>query len=88
MWRVGPLRHGCEHEPSREPVRQCELRKLTLKREEIYANRYNNLQQLRTNIEEFIEEYYNQQRWHSSLGYRSPEEFEQQNEPGRFRFIG
>jgi putative transposase len=45
---------------------------------EIYANRYNNLEQLRTNIEEFIEEYYNRQRLHSALGYRSPEEFEQQ----------
>jgi hypothetical protein len=33
---------------------------------------------LRANIEEFIEEYYNRQRLHSALGYRSPEEFEQQ----------
>jgi len=31
---------------------------------------------LRTNIEEFIDEYYNRQRLHSALGYRSPEEFE------------
>jgi hypothetical protein len=54
----------------------------TLKREEIYANRYNNLEQLRTNIEEFIEEYYNRQRLHSALGYRPPEEFEQQSERG------
>jgi phage terminase small subunit len=33
---------------------------------------------LRANIETFIEQYYNQQRLHSALGYRSPEEFEQQ----------
>jgi hypothetical protein len=33
-------------------------------------------------IEEFIEEYYNRQRLHSALGYRSPEEFEQQSERG------
>jgi len=33
----------------------CESFMKTLKREEIYANRYNNLEQLRTNIEEFIE---------------------------------
>ncbi|MHB8753403.1 MAG: transposase [Candidatus Acidiferrales bacterium] len=58
----------------------CESFMKTLKREEIYANRYNNLEQLRTNIEEFIEEYYNRQRLHSALGYRSPEEFEQQSE--------
>jgi transposase InsO family protein len=60
----------------------CESFMKTLKREEIYANRYNNLEQLRTNIEEFIEEYYNRQRLHSALGYRSPEEFEQQSERG------
>src|SRR5713226_6419072 len=32
---------------------------------------------MRVNIEEFIEHYYNRQRLHSALGYRSPEEFEQ-----------
>ena len=53
----------------------CESFMKTLKREEIYANRYENLEQLRTNIEEFIEQYYNRQRLHSALGYRSPEEF-------------
>src|SRR6266852_1933717 len=60
----------------------CESFMKTLKREELYANRYNNLEQLRTNIEEFIEEYYNRQRLHSALGYRPPEEFEQQSERG------
>ena len=60
----------------------CESFMKTLKREEIYANRYDNLEQLRTNIEEFIEQYYNQQRLHSALGYRSPEEFERQSERG------
>ena len=35
---------------------------------------------LRANIEEFIEEYYNRQRLHSALGYRSPEEFERKAE--------
>jgi hypothetical protein len=35
---------------------------------------------LRANIEEFTEEYYNQQRLHSVLGYRSPEEFERKAE--------
>ena len=50
----------------------------TLKREEIYANAYENLEQLRANLEIFLEQYYNQQRLHSALGYRSPEEFERQ----------
>jgi putative transposase len=58
----------------------CESFMKALKREEIYTNRYGNLEQLRTSIEEFIEEYYNRQRLDSALGYRSPEEFEQQCE--------
>ena len=57
----------------------CESFMKTLKREEIYANRYEDLKQLRANLEEFLEEYYNRQRLHSALGYRSPEEFEQQS---------
>ena len=52
----------------------------TLKQEEIYANKYDDLDHLRVNVEEFIEQYYNRQRLHSALGYRSPEEFEQQTE--------
>ena len=55
----------------------CESFIKTLKREEIYANEYQDLDHLRSNIEEFIERYYNQKRLHSALGYRSPEEFEQ-----------
>ena len=51
-----------------------------LKREEIYANKYTDLEDLRANIEDFIEQYYNRQRLHSALGYRSPEEFEQKTE--------
>ena len=60
----------------------CESFIKTLKREEICANKYDNLEHLRANIEEFIEQYYNRQRLHSALGYRSPEEFERQNERG------
>ena len=56
----------------------CESFIKTLKREEIYARRYENLEHLRANISEFIEEYYNRQRLHSALGYQSPEEFENQ----------
>ena len=58
----------------------CESFMKTLKREEIYANKYDDLENLRANIEEFIEQYYNRQRLHSALGYRSPEEFEKQIE--------
>ena len=55
----------------------CESFMKTLKREEIYANKYDDLEHLRANIEEFIDQYYNRQRLHSALGYQSPEEFEQ-----------
>ena len=41
---------------------------------------YVDLDDLRTNIEAFIERYYNRRRLHSALGYRPPEEFEQQLE--------
>jgi hypothetical protein len=54
----------------------CETFFRTLKREEIYANRYVDLQHLRANIQEFIDHYYNRYRLHSALGYRAPEEFE------------
>ena len=57
----------------------CESFIKTLKREEIYANKYENLEHLRANIEEFIDQYYNRQRLHSALGYQSPEEFEQRS---------
>ncbi len=55
----------------------CESFMKTLKREEIYANDYRDLEHLRTNIEGFLEQYYNRCRLHSALGYKSPEEFEQ-----------
>lgn len=54
----------------------CESFFKTLKREEIYANQYQDLDHLRANIEEFIERYYNPCRLHSALGYRPPNEFE------------
>ena len=55
----------------------CESFIKTLKREEIYANEYSNLDHLRGNIAEFINHYYNRVRLHSALGYKPPEEFEQ-----------
>jgi putative transposase len=56
----------------------CESFMKTLKREEIYANEYVDLKHLRTQIEAFIEQYYNRCRLHSALGYQSPDEFERQ----------
>ena len=55
----------------------CESFMRTLKREQIHANVYRDLDDLRTHIQQFIEQYYNRCRLHSALGYRSPQEFEQ-----------
>src|SRR6188508_233725 len=61
----------------------CESFLKTLKREEIYANTYRDLEHLRTNMAAFIDQYYNRIRLHSALGYRPPEEFERAVAPGR-----
>lgn len=55
----------------------CESFMKTLKREEIYANKYRDIEHLRINLELFIQQYYNRHRLHSALGYRPPEEFEE-----------
>ena len=55
----------------------CESFLKTLKREEIYANEYRDLEHLCENIAAFIDNYYNRVRLHSALGYKPPEEFEQ-----------
>jgi len=60
----------------------CESFMKTLKREEIYANDYRDLDHLLGNIEAFIEQYYNRCRLHSALGYRPPEEFEREANTG------
>jgi putative transposase len=55
----------------------CESFMNTLKREEIYASDYRDLEDLREHLEEFIERYYNTVRLHSAVGYQPPAEFEQ-----------
>lgn len=55
----------------------CESFMRTLKREQIHANQYRDLDDLRAGITEFIDTYYNRLRLHSALGYVPPEEFEQ-----------
>jgi putative transposase len=48
----------------------------TLKREQINCSSYTTLEDLQTQITEFIDQFYNVQRLHSALDYCSPEEFE------------
>jgi transposase InsO family protein len=50
----------------------------TLKSEEVYLHQYRDQEQARASIQRFIEEVYNGKRLHSSLGYLSPANFEEQ----------
>ncbi len=55
---------------------KCERFMKTLKQEEIHCREYRDIEDLRTNIDAFIDHYYNTRRLHSALGYLSPDEFE------------
>jgi putative transposase len=55
----------------------CESFMKTLKYEEVYRSEYRDLADAYTQIGEFLERVYNQQRLHSALGYVPPAEFEQ-----------
>ena len=54
----------------------CESFIKTLKREQIYATRYDFIDELSAQLEEFIDGNYNRLRQYSALGYKTPEEFE------------
>jgi len=56
----------------------CESFMKTLKQEEIHCREYGDLEDLQAHIEEFVDRYYNGQRLHSALGYRTPVEIEQE----------
>ena len=52
----------------------------TLKKELIHHRRYRTRAEAKPDIFEYIEVFYNRQRRHSTLGYRSPAEFEAMNQ--------
>lgn len=54
----------------------CESFLKTLKREEIYANQYEDLNDLRAHLTEFLDNYYNRVRRHSAIDYQAPAAFE------------
>ena len=62
---------GCPYDNA-----QAESFMATLKREEVDGRSYRDLAHAKAEIGQFIDQVYNRQRLHSALGYRSPEEFE------------
>jgi putative transposase len=54
----------------------CESFMKTLKREEVYCREYKDYDDLSQHLGVFIDQYYNRQRLHSALGYRTPADFE------------
>lgn len=59
----------------------------TLKYEEVYLNEYESFADAHANIKKFIEDVYNKKRLHSSIGYKTPEEFEQEVKQGKLRVV-
>jgi putative transposase len=51
----------------------------TLKSEEVYLHQYRDQEEARASMQRFIQEVYNGKRLHSSLGYLSPVNFEEQH---------
>ena len=47
-----------------------------LKKEEIYLYTYQDFEECRTALFEYIESWYNRQRIHSALGYKTPQQVE------------
>jgi len=54
---------------------------LNLKQERLWHRRYANHLEAIKDINHYIIAFYNTQRRHSALGYRSPTEYEKQNLP-------
>lgn len=60
----------------------------TLKTEEVYLTEYETYKDVLAAVPRFIDDVYNAKRMHSSLGYRSPEEYEQLWKTGELEKLG
>ncbi|HIE66129.1 MAG TPA: hypothetical protein EYQ01_10070 [Nitrospira sp.] len=49
----------------------------SLKTERVYFSKYNTREEARRDVVDYIKMFYNSKRWHSTLGYLSPREFEE-----------
>jgi len=55
----------------------------TLKTELIYQNQYESRREAKRDIFQYIEIFYNRIRLHSALGYKSPEEYENERKTSK-----
>lgn len=60
----------------------------SLKAEEVYLTEYETIEDVGKSIPRFIEEVYNRKRKHSSLGYKSPEIYEELALKGQLKKLG
>lgn len=60
----------------------------SLKAEEVYLTEYETKEDVEKSIPRFIEAVYNRKRKHSSLGYRSPEDYEELARLGQLKKLG
>lgn len=60
----------------------------SLKAEEVYLTEYETREDVEKSIPRFIEDVYNRKRKHSSLGYRSPEDYERLAGQGQLKKLG
>lgn len=60
----------------------------SLKAEEVYLTEYETKEDVEKSIPRFIEAVYNRKRKHSSLGYRSPEDYERLARQGQLKKLG
>lgn len=60
----------------------------SLKAEEVYLTEYETREDVEKSIPQFIEDVYNRKRKHSSLGYRSPEVYEELAKMGQLKKLG
>jgi putative transposase len=78
-------RHGIERSMSRRgnclDNAPMESFFASLKKELVHHEDYRTRDQARASLFEYIEVFYNRQRRHSALGYRSPADFEQTHKP-------
>ncbi|NBJ71697.1 hypothetical protein D1839_20035 [Roseburia sp. 1XD42-34] len=76
---IKKVQNDRQYEPKRKLLRQCLIESFhgILKRELVYQTNYKTREEARKSLFKYIEFFYNSKRIHSTLGYYTPNEFEQ-----------